>query len=260
MNRIPLSALYAQSKSQPERLQARTIAFLDLETTGIGSTDRLVSFAGVKLKLDAPGEIAVLHLVFNPQCECTDAAAWEHGYSERELALQDPFDGYAKPLRQWFDDVDLVVANAAFELRFLSDVFARAGARGLDTQTLCAMQSHRSRGETPATLEALAARLGFARGVRHGALRDAWACMQAFLKMQGLPWRLDYGLCGDPTPANYRAPARSFLRLRAALARRGVADSRRVSRVDASRRDFSSAACASASGAARARAALRDAV
>jgi DNA polymerase III epsilon subunit-like protein len=255
MYRTPLAALYALSNSEPERLQARVLAFFDLETTGIGSTDRLVSFGGVKLRLEAPGEIAVLHLVFNPQCECTEAAAWEHGYSARELALQDSFDGYAKPLRQWFDDVDLVVANAAFELRFLRDAFARAGAPDLDAQSLCAMWSHRPRGARPATLEAIAARLGLARGVRHGALRDAWACMQAFLKLQGLPWRFDYELCGDSTPANYRAPAPSFLR--AALAR---PDAPREARVDASRRDSSSAACAVASSAARARAAVRSAV
>jgi DNA polymerase III epsilon subunit-like protein len=227
MNRTPLSALYALSKSQPERLQARTIAFFDLETTGIGSTDRLVSFGGVKLKLDAPGEITLLHLVFNPDCECSKAAAWEHGYSDSELSLQDKFDDYAKPLRHWFDDVDLVVANAAFELRFLSDVFARAGAPDLDLPSQYAMWSHRSRGQSPATLEAIAARLGLVRGVRHGALRDAWACMQAFLKMQGLPWRLDYGLCGDPRPANYRPPVRSFLR-RGEVPRPVVGEARRA--------------------------------
>ena len=120
------------------------------------------------------------------------------------------------------------------------------------------MWSHRLRGEPPPVLNALAARVGFTRGARHGALRDAWGCMQAFLKLQGLPWRLDYALCGDPTPANFRAPAISFPRLRAALARPAAA--RRGSRVEAWRRDSSAVNYASLAGAARARAALRDAV
>ena len=191
----------------PERVQAKTVAFLCLNATGVGSSDRPVSFGAVKLSLTPPGEIAFLHLVFDPECDCAPDAARRHGYSERELRHQDCFEGYAKPQAQWLGEAELRVADTAVEFRILRDALAASGVSiPAPERTL---RSFRFFGETPPSLDAMASRLNFVRPSRHGALRDAWLCMQTYLWIHGLPWRLDYALAGDPTPSNYRAPPRS---------------------------------------------------
>ena len=193
----------------PERLRARSFAFVRVNGTGIGPFDRPVSFGAVKLTLEPPGEIAVLHLVFDPESAYDPEAARRHGYSERELRAQESFDAYARPLARWLGGANLVIAEGAVELRLLREAVARGG--GALTAPERTLRSFRFFGEAPPSLDAMASRLNALRPVRHGAMGDAWLCMQAFLWVHGLPWRFDVALAGDPTPQNWRAPPRSAL-------------------------------------------------
>ena len=199
-----------QPPPEPTRALPRTILFLDVETTGLLNRDRIVAFGGLKLRLEPPGEIVALHLVFNPQRRCAPRAVELHGFDDQTLSGQDIFDAYAAPLRAWCGDADLIVAhNLAFDLRFLNAAFAAQGLAALSGATHCTMLDYRARGEGSAALDSILPRLGLARRGRHGAIEDAWLCMQVFLWSRGLPWRLGVEALGDDAPANLRpAPPR----------------------------------------------------
>ena len=203
------SAVFAPEPPRPLKPTAQTILFLDVETTGLSGEDRIVTFGAVKLRLTPPGEIACLHLVFNPERRCSRRAAAIHGWDNRTLARQDAFAPYAAPLRAWCGEAELVVShNAAFDMRFVNGAFAREGLPPLEARSECTMLTYRARGEGSAALGAIGVRMGLPPRGRHGALEDAWRCMQAFLWMRDLPWRLDFAIVPDPQPANYRpAPA-----------------------------------------------------
>ena len=186
----------------------RLVVFVDVETTGLGVDDRIVGFGGVKLSLDAPGEITTLNLLFNPGRPCAAGATRVHGWSDKALANQDPIDAYAPALRRWLDGADLLVAHhAAFDIRFLNQAFTAHGAPPVAGPTECTMLDYRSRGEGSAALDDIAARMGLPARRAHTALEDAWRCMQVWLWLRNLPWRLDFALAADPGPANFRAAA-----------------------------------------------------
>jgi hypothetical protein len=72
-----------------------SVAFCDVETTGLGNDDRIVSFGGIgmisrglaKGRLD----LEYLYLVFDPGRANRRAAEQIHGFSDSALRLQDPF-------------------------------------------------------------------------------------------------------------------------------------------------------------------------
>ena len=73
------------------------IFFIDVEATGFGRLDRIVSLGVVRLTTD-PVDIATLHLIFNPQCRCSLSATNIHGLDNETLARQDTFAPYAPAL------------------------------------------------------------------------------------------------------------------------------------------------------------------
>lgn len=191
---------------RPEPISENTVLFVDVETTGLSRDDRIVSFGAVKLRLSPPGEIVWLHLVFNPGRRSSKRATELHGWDNRTLSWQDPFGPYAAQLRAWCDEGELIVAhNAEFDLRFLNDAFAREGAAPLGARSECTMLAWRAQREGSAALDAIIERLGLPARGKHGALQDAWLCMQVFLRLRDLPWAIDFSLAADPGPANLRA-------------------------------------------------------
>ena len=201
-------AIQAAAAPVTEPVRASTILFIDVETTGLSEDDRIVSLGAVKLRLNPPGEIVALHLIFNPERRCSKRATELHGYDNRTLARQDPFGPYAQPLRVWCAEAELVVAhNAAFDLRFVNEAFRLAGVDALTAPVECTMLASRARHEGAASLDAVSARIGLPARAGHDALSDAWRCMQVFLWQRDLPWRLDPGWLESAGPANYREPA-----------------------------------------------------
>jgi DNA polymerase III epsilon subunit-like protein len=71
-----------------------SVVFCDVETTGFGHHDRIVSFGGIgMISRDlAKGRRgpAYLYLVFNPGAKNRRDAARIHGFSDSTLRLQDP--------------------------------------------------------------------------------------------------------------------------------------------------------------------------
>ena len=81
-----------------DRLPA-SVAFCDVETTGLGHHDRIVSFGGIgMIRRDlakARPHLRCLYLVFDPGTRDRGGAECIHGFSDSVLRLQDPFAVHA---------------------------------------------------------------------------------------------------------------------------------------------------------------------
>jgi hypothetical protein len=86
----------------PDQLPA-SVAFCDVETTGLGNHDRIVSFGGIGMisRNLAKGqtELDYVYLVFNPGTGSGCVAEQIHGFSGSTLRLQDPFAVHAADVR-----------------------------------------------------------------------------------------------------------------------------------------------------------------
>jgi hypothetical protein len=97
-----------------DRLPA-SVAFCDVETTGLGKHDRIVSFGGIgvisrDLAKGRP-DLAYLYLVFDPGMGNHGAAEQIHGFSDSALRLQDPFAVHAADVRRFLTSYELRVMN-----------------------------------------------------------------------------------------------------------------------------------------------------
>jgi DNA polymerase III epsilon subunit-like protein len=169
------------------------ILFVDVETTGLASSDRIVSLGFISL-LSGPLETGILemtygHMIFDPGRESHPKAEEVHGYSDWTLRHQDPFETKAMEIRPLFLDAGLVVAhNAVFDGRFIEAEFRLAGCPLPSKTYFCTMESYRERVGGRAGLDAALAVMGLARtGKKHGALEDAWMAMMVFLWLHKLP-------------------------------------------------------------------------
>jgi DNA polymerase-3 subunit epsilon len=184
----------------------REIVFINVETTGFGRADRIVTLGVVRLSTEPIG-IATLHLVFNPGRRCSAEAARAHGFDDTTLGRQDPFGPYAAALSAYFAKAPLIVThNAAFHLRSLNSEFAALGVPPIRVPNACTTLAYRALGLGGARLDEILAQLELQRRAKHSAVEDAWLTMQVYLWMNGCPWRLDFLWLDDPGPANFRAP------------------------------------------------------
>lgn len=172
----------------PER-----ILFVDVETTGLHSNDRVVTLG--LAQLDTPsllsGEMRLKHrhLIFDPGKKSHPQAERVHGWRDWVLRHQDPFEDHAGELREFFESSDLVVAhNASFDRRFILSEFANAGLPFNGDNFYCTMQEYRRRVGGRSGLDAVLSNIGLRRsGIHHGALEDAWMAMEVFLWLHDLP-------------------------------------------------------------------------
>src|SRR5436190_23587484 len=107
----------------PSHLPA-SVAFCDVETTGLSNQDRIVSFGGIGMTsrnlAKGQPDLEYVYLVFNPSRGNGGVAEQIHGFSASALRLQDPFAVHADNVRRFLPSYDLLVAhNAAFDFRFI---------------------------------------------------------------------------------------------------------------------------------------------
>ena len=195
----------------PDRLPA-SVAFCDVETTGLGHHDRIVSFGGIgMISRDlANGRLAHLYLVFDPGTENRRGAQQIHGFSDSALRLQDPFTVHAAKIRRFLSSHELVVAhNAAFDIRFINRELTLSGLPALTRPVYCTLKGYRALElGGSASLSAVCRHIKLARaGDLHDAIEDAWLAMQVYLWLHGcpLPQQLRGSLPRAPT--NLRHPA-----------------------------------------------------
>jgi DNA polymerase III subunit epsilon len=127
-----------------------SVAFCDVETTGLGNQDRIISFGGIgmisrDLTKGRPG-LAYLYLVFDPGRRNNRAAERIHGFTDSALRQQDPFAVHAADIWRFLTSHELIVAhNAAFDLRFINREMILSGLPALTRPVYCTMKAYRAR-------------------------------------------------------------------------------------------------------------------
>jgi DNA polymerase-3 subunit epsilon len=171
-----------------------SVAFCDVETTGLGNHDRIVSLGGIgmisrNLAKGRP-DLAYLYLVFDPGMENHRNAERIHGFSDSALRLQDPFAVHAADVCRFLTSYELLVAhNAAFDLRFINREMSFSNLAPLTRPVYCTMKGYRALGlGGSASLSAVCHHVKLARaGDLHDAIEDAWLAMQIYLWLHGCP-------------------------------------------------------------------------
>ena len=188
-----------------------SVAFCDVETTGLGNHDRIISFGGIgmisrDLAKGRPG-LAYLYLVFDPGRRNNRAAERIHGFTDSALRLQDPFAVHAADVWRFLTSHELVVAhNAAFDLRFINREMILSGLPALTRPVYCTMKGYRALDlGGSASLSAVCRRIKLARaGDLHGASRGCLARNADLLWLHGCPLQRRLRRSLPRTPSNLR--------------------------------------------------------
>jgi DNA polymerase-3 subunit epsilon len=191
-----------------------SVVFCDVETTGLGNDDRIVSFGGIGMisrdLASGRPDLAYLYLVFHPGRANRRAAEQIHGFSDSALRLQDPFAVHAADIWRFLTSYELFVAhNAAFDLRFINREMRLSGLPALSRPIYCTMKGYRALDlGGSAALSAVCRHIKLARsGDLHDALEDAWLAMQIYLWLHGCPLQRRFRGSLPRSPSNLRYPA-----------------------------------------------------
>ncbi|MFG2822152.1 DEDDh family exonuclease [Kitasatospora sp. NPDC048365] len=154
-------------------------AVVDVETTGLGRSDRVIS-AGV-YQLDADGEVTDhWYTLVNPERD--PGPVWIHGLTSEALEGAPTFPEVADQLAERLRGRVMVAHNALFDWNMISREFSRAGLRAPVEQRLCTMVLARDLGlPLPnGKLSSLAAYFGVHQRQAHNALDDARVLAEIF--------------------------------------------------------------------------------
>lgn len=163
---------------------------LDTETTGFepAEGDRIVEIGAVELLNHMPTG-RTYHQYINPQRAMPDAAFQVHGLGDDFLRGKPVFAEVAEAFVAFIGDAQLVIHNAAFDMKFLNAELgwlnkpAIPNERALDTLAL----ARRKYPGSPASLDALCRRFGIDTSARtlHGALLDSEILAEVYLELIG---------------------------------------------------------------------------
>jgi DNA polymerase III subunit epsilon len=186
-----------------------SVAFCDVETTGLGKDDRIVSFGGIGMISDDNGRshLAYTYLVFDPGKRNHRGAEQVHGFSDWVLAVQDRFEVHAAQVWRFLTSYELLVAhNAAFDFRFINREMTSAGLPSLTRPIYCTMKGYRALGlGGSASLSAVCSHIKLARSGRlHAAIEDAWLAMQIYFWLHDGPVQRRLPVSLPRTPSNFR--------------------------------------------------------
>ncbi|MGW4692652.1 DEDDh family exonuclease [Kitasatospora cineracea] len=213
---FPTSPLPAP-RTGPGGGPGRGFAVVDVETTGLGRSDRVIS-AGV-YQLDPDGEITDhWYTLVNPERD--PGPVWIHGLTSEVLTGAPTFPEVAVEFAERLRDRVLVAHNALFDWNMISREFSRAGLRAPVEQRLCTMVLARDlRLPLPnGKLSSLAAHFGVHQRQAHHALDDARVLAEVFrpslelARSGGVPLPLTACVAvtdlGEDAAATAAAPAR----------------------------------------------------
>jgi DNA polymerase III subunit epsilon len=196
-----------------------SVAFCDVETTGLGNDDRIVSFGGIGMisRDVAQGrpDLEYLYLVFDPGRANRGDAEQIHGFSDSVLRLQDPFAVHAADVWRFLTSHELLVAhNAAFDLRFINREMRLSGLPALTRPVYCTMKGYRALDlGGSASLSAVCRHIKLTRaGDLHDAIEDAWLAMQIYLWLHGCPLQRRLRGSLPRAPSNLRHPTTGLYR------------------------------------------------
>lgn len=163
---------------------------LDTETTGFEPTEghRIVEIGAVELFNHLPtGQ--TYHQYINPERLMPKEAFEVHGLGDDFLRDKPLFASIGQAFLDFIGDAQLVIHNAAFDMKFLNHELGRAGlptlpsARATDTLLIARQKFPGS----PASLDALCRRFGVNNAMRekHGALLDSEILAEVYLELVG---------------------------------------------------------------------------
>ena len=163
---------------------------LDTETTGFDpqSGDRIVEIGAVELQRHVPtGE--TFHVYINPERSMPEEAFAVHGLGDDFLRDKPKFAAVGQGFLDFIGNANLVIHNAAFDMKFLTAELNWAGLetipydRAVDTLEIARKKFPGS----PASLDALCRRFGIDNSARtlHGALLDSEILAEVYLELIG---------------------------------------------------------------------------
>jgi DNA polymerase III subunit epsilon len=176
---------------------------LDTETTGLDPAegDRIVEIGAVELVNHLPTG-RTWHQYINPERGMPRSAFEVHGIGHDILEPPGPpvqggvtlrdkpvFSRIGRAFLDFVGDAQLVIHNAAFDMKFLNAELDRAGLPGLPaTRATDTLMIARTRFPgSPASLDALCRRFGIDNSMRekHGALLDSEILAEVYLELVG---------------------------------------------------------------------------
>ncbi len=163
---------------------------LDTETTGFEPTEghRIVEIGAVELFNHLPTG-KTYHQYINPERMMPKEAFEVHGLGDEFLRAQPVFRAIGQAFLDFIADSQLVIHNAAFDMKFLNHELKTVGLpeipypRAIDTL----MIARRKFPGSPASLDALCRRFGVDNASRqkHGALLDSEILAEVYLELVG---------------------------------------------------------------------------
>lgn len=164
--------------------------FLDTETTGLNAHagDRVIEVGCVEM-VERKITGRHLHLYVNPERPSHPDALRVHGLTQEFLSSHPLFDAIADRVLDFIGGAEVIIHNAAFDLAFLNQEFARAGRGEVQASAGKVTDSLKlARSLYPGksnSLDALCRRLevNVSARVHHGALLDAELLAEVYLRM-----------------------------------------------------------------------------
>lgn len=182
---------------------------LDTETTGFEPSEghRIVEIGAVELFNHLPTG-KTYHQYINPERMMPKEAFEVHGLGDDFLRDKPKFAQIGQAFLEFIGDAQLVIHNAAFDMKFLNAELKAAGfpslpyARATDTLMIARQKFPGS----PASLDALCRRFGVDNSARekHGALLDSEILAEVYLELVG-GRQPDFGLNTAAQQANASA-------------------------------------------------------
>lgn len=177
---------------------------LDTETTGFEPSEghRMVEIGAIELFNHLPTG-RTYHQYLNPERSVPKEAFAVHGLGDDFLRDKPLFKNTAQSFLDFIGDSQLVIHNAAFDMKFLNAELKTAGfpllPYGRATDTL--MMARSKFPGSPATLDALCRRFGVDNSARekHGALLDSELLAEVYLELIG-GRQPDFGLSPAAQP------------------------------------------------------------
>lgn len=182
------------------------IMFIDLETTGLSRSDRIVSLSAIRLDTRSLFTndllITYMHLIFNPEKSNHAQAVMKHGYSDKTLRYQDKFSQHSADILKFIHRAPIIVShNVNFDIGFLNRAFVSSGSPPVSRDTFCTMSEYNGASYSN-SLDSICNTLGIGRSMKvHSALEDAWLCLQIYLRIHGcnLNFKTPPEMLGQPS-------------------------------------------------------------
>jgi DNA polymerase III epsilon subunit family exonuclease len=182
------SKLTPFSTTHEDPISGATFCAVDVETSGLRMTSRVVEVGAVKFNLS--GERYEFQSLVNP-CELISRGATEiHGITDEMVASAPRAPDVMPALLNFMRGCVFIAHNATFDVRMIGDELARMRAEAPAQPVVCTVRLARKRIQGPPNyrLGTLVEHLGIDILALHSALPDAHAAREVFLEgLRGLP-------------------------------------------------------------------------